>query len=241
MLILAVFILFRINIALNQIKSEVQSPQLENLPAVFTGVMPCTDCPGIEYTLVLDENRFTEWSYYQERDDELYEVRGHWSLGNDTLKLYRDESEIHKTYLFSRDQIDMLDRDMQLITGENKEEYSFDRSPEEESIRQQHNELKSLGVEFVAGGNEPFWSIRINRDSLTTYRTPVDEISFPSYKMDELDNLRAMYRAEEDDKRIEISVSPGYCRDSMSGVLFTHRVSVQLNEQQTMRGCGRYL
>jgi len=213
------------------------SQSIENLPAVFTGVLPCADCPGIESTLVLNENSFEEFSHYRNRGNNLYQVDGTWTLTGDTLKLYRVEGELHKAFLYSRDQIKLLDQDLQPITGDLEEYYTLDRSQEQESIRSQHSELREDGVDFLASGNEPFWSVHINFDGQLLYKTPGSETPYPFSDFDEIEeNQKTVYSAEE----MQISVTPGYCRDSMSGFLFTHLVEIQIDEQN-MTGCGRYL
>ena len=239
LVLLTVFILFRINTALNQMNSDDEqvSQSIEDLPAVFSGVMPCADCPGIETVIVLNETGFEELSHYQERGSNLFQEEGTWSLSGDTLKLYRSEDELYKAFIFSRDQIKLMDQDLQPITGELEEYYTFDRSQEQESIRSQHSELREDGVDFLASGNEPFWSVHINFDGQLLYKTPGSETPYPFSEFDEIEeNQKTVYSAEE----MQISVTPGYCRDSMSGFLFTHLVEIQIDEQN-MTGCGRYL
>ena len=213
------------------------SQSIENLPAVFTGVLPCADCPGIESTLVLNENSFEEFSHYRNRGNNLYQVDGTWTLTGDTLKLYRVEGELHKAFLYSRDQIKLLDQDLQPITGDLEEYYTLDRSLEQESIRSQHSELREDGVDFLASGNEPFWSVHINFDGQLLYKTPGSEKPYPFSEFEEIvENQNTIYNADE----MRITITPEYCRDSMSGFLFTNRVEIQTNGQN-MTGCGRYL
>jgi uncharacterized membrane protein len=239
LVLLTAFILFRINTALNQMNSgdEQVSQSIEDLPAVFSGVVPCADCPGIETVVVLTETGFEELSHYQDRGNNLYRVDGTWTLTGDTLKLYRVEDELHMAYLYSRDQIKQLDQDLQPITGELEENYALDRSPEQESIRSRHSELQDEGVDFLASGNEPFWSVHINFDDQLLYQTPGSETPYPFSEFEEIvEDQKTMYSADE----MQITIIPGYCRDSMSGFLFTHRVEIQTNGQN-MTGCGRYL
>jgi len=239
LVLLTVFILFRINTALNQMNSDDEqvSQSIEDLPAVFSGVLPCADCPGIETVIVLNETGFEELSHYQERGNNLFQEEGTWSLSGDTLKLYRSEDELYKAFIFSRDQIKLMDQDLQPITGELEDYYTFDRSQEQESIRRSHSELREDGVDFLASGNEPFWSVHINFDGQLLYKTPGSETPYPFSEFEEIvENQNTIYNADE----MRITITPEYCRDSMSGFLFTHRVEIQTNGQN-MTGCGRYL
>ena len=239
LVLLTVFILFRINTALNQMNSDDEqvSQSIEDLPAVFSGVMPCADCPGIETVIVLNETGFEELSHYQERESNLYQAEGTWSLSGDTLKLYRSEDELYKAFIFSREQIKQLDQDLQPITGVLEENYVLDRSQEQESIRSRHSELQDEGINFLASGNEPFWSVHINFDGQLLYKTPGSETPYPFSEFEEIvENQSTIYSAD----KMQITITAGYCRDTMSGFLFTHRVEIQTNGQN-MTGCGRYL
>ncbi|MFO7798613.1 copper resistance protein NlpE N-terminal domain-containing protein [Rhodohalobacter sp.] len=239
LVLLVVFILFRVNTALKQMNSKEEqiSQSIENLPAVFSGILPCADCPGIESIVVLNEESFEELSHYQDRGNNLYQVDGTWTLTGDTLKLYRVEDELHKAFVYSREQIKLLDRDLQPITGDLEENYTLDRSPEQESIRSRHSELQDEGVDFLANGNEPFWSVQINFDGQLVYQTPGSETPYPFSEFEEIvEDQKTMYSADN----MQITIIPGYCRDSMSGFLFTHKVEIQ-TKGQDMTGCGRYL
>ncbi|PKD45014.1 copper resistance protein NlpE N-terminal domain-containing protein [Rhodohalobacter barkolensis] len=239
LVLLAVFILFRVNTALNQMNSDDQQPSqsIEEFPTVFTGVMPCADCPGIESTVLIEEESFTEWSHYQDRGDNLYQVDGNWSFSGDTLKLYRVEGELHKAFLYSKDQLQLLDRDLQSISSELEDQYSLTRSPEEESIRSRHAELRRNGINFLASGNEPFWSVHVNFESDLIYKTPEEEQTFSFSDVTESkEEDQTLYSNET----LQLNVSSGYCRDSMSGFLFTHKVTLQINSRE-LSGCGRYL
>ena len=239
LVLLTVFILFRINTALNQMNSDDEqvSQSIEDLPAVFSGVLPCADCPGIETVIVLNKTGFEELSHYQERDSNLFQEEGTWSLSGDTLKLYRSEDELYKAFIFSREQIKQLDQDLQPITGVLEENYVLDRSQEQESIRSRHSELQDEGINFLASGNEPFWSVHINFDGQLLYKTPGSETPYPFSEFEEIvENQSTIYSAD----KMQITITAGYCRDTMSGFLFTHRVEIQTNGQN-MTGCGRYL
>ncbi len=238
---LAIFIAFRVNVALKHMNGEAPQQQIEELPAVFSGIMPCADCPGIEYTLFLQEYRFTELSYYQDRGDDLFDVRGTWELRNDTLRLYRQEGEIHKAFLYSRESLELLDRDLQRFSNDFEDAYQLTRAHEKESIQKNHDEHRKLGVDFLASGNEPFWHIRADLQGMLYYRTPESEIDFSSFDVDDETSRDIVYRGENEHGTIQVSITPGYCRDSMSGFLFTHRVTVNTPENRTVNGCGRFL
>lgn len=217
-------------------KSEENS-QIENFPVVYSGVIPCADCPGIDYTLVLEENHFTEWSHYIDRSQNLFHQEGTWTLKSDTLKLYTPQGDINKTFLYDEQNLSMLDHNLQKINGELEGNYQLTRSPEEESIRSHHAELRNEGVDFIASGNEPFWNVQIYSNDKLIYKTPETERSFPISELSkEVNDETTTYRSDE----FNLTYTPGFCRDSMSGFLFTHVITLNF-AGRTLEGCGKNL
>lgn len=65
---------------------------LSNLPASFTGTLPCADCPGIRYQLDLKPDKtFASCMTYEERNARLGD-HGHWRLSDDGKTLLLEES-----------------------------------------------------------------------------------------------------------------------------------------------------
>lgn len=238
--LLVLFISFRLTTACGEMDNREQvreSDPIEELPAVFTGMMPCADCPGIEMHLLIDEDGFTELSWYRDRSPEPFKTEGTWVLNSDTLSLYSSENELLKSYLFDGETVKLLDRNLQQVTGELSEMYILEKSPEEMSIRRRHDELRTEeGVRFLASGNEPFWNIRIDETDSLHYRTPETEWSAPSENEDSI-----IWRAESHTGTLVMTATQSWCRDTMSGFLFTHKVTVQAEELGELRGCGRFL
>ena len=59
-------------------------PPLQNLPATFTGTMPCADCQGIRYQLNLfpDDSFFLRMTYLGRKVDPVDDI-GSWALSSD--------------------------------------------------------------------------------------------------------------------------------------------------------------
>lgn len=57
----------------------------EQLPAVYSGVIPCADCEGIRYELDLRANNvfFLRRTYLGKQPDNVFDSVGHWSMGDD--------------------------------------------------------------------------------------------------------------------------------------------------------------
>jgi len=60
-----------------------QTITLSNLPASFTGTLPCADCPGIRYQLdLMPDKTFNSCMTYEERNASFGD-HGHWRLSDD--------------------------------------------------------------------------------------------------------------------------------------------------------------
>ena len=57
---------------------------VDALPATFTGVLPCADCPGIEYTLnLMPDQTFFLRTVYRDRPAAAPDDLGRWVIGSD--------------------------------------------------------------------------------------------------------------------------------------------------------------
>ncbi|PWN06633.1 copper resistance protein NlpE N-terminal domain-containing protein [Rhodohalobacter mucosus] len=247
LLLLALFISFRLFTACNQIQEQPQaelSDPISTLPAVFTGTIPCADCPGIEVHLLLKENnRFRELNWYRDRNPEPMITEGAWSLRGDTLALFDDEDKRFKTYLYSEETVTMLDSHNRQITGDLSEMYVLERSQMESGIRERHEELRTEeGIVFLASGNEPFWSVRVDSSDVLSFITPESEWSEQAGHQIAGDEL-FVWTTRHNSINMTVTAEKNWCTDTMSGFLFTHQVTVVLNnsEQRELRGCGRFL
>jgi len=249
LLLLALFMSFRLFTACNQMEADMepqseQSDPIDSLPSGYTGLIPCADCPGIEVYLLLEENnRFTELNWYRDRNPEPFVTDGTWHLRADTLTIYNSDLERLKTYLYGGDMITMLDGSMQRITGELSDVYVLERSQEQTSIRRQHRQLgQEQNIHFLASGNEPFWSIRVDFEDTLHYITPESEWGFPASRQN-TDEEISIWTVLHENTTLTVTAEKSWCRDTMSGFLFTHEVQVEFDSDKETehRGCGRFL
>lgn len=239
-LCLAVFISIRLSIAFNQIGKSAEEKMAAlpvDLPATYIGTIPCASCPGTDYHLELTDGSFTETKRYIDRSEEPVVNKGNFTIHGDTLILNPADTEERKYIIISDDQAVLLDPSGERVTGELAGNYILERSPEEKSIHNHHNRLRSEGIDFVASGNEPFWSVQADFDNEVTYRTPETEIRFPGFNPGDSTN----WNLETNGHSAEISIKKETCRDSMSGFLFTHSLTIQFHDEDEMSGCGKFL
>lgn len=243
LLVLVLFVSISCNQPNNQQKtlsSETEQFDL-NVPVMYTGTLPCADCPGINYQLILDEGQFTEISHYQDRSAESFEESGTWEIAGDTLTLVGSEDLILKRFLFEEDSLRLLDRNNQQITGSLSDMYVLDRVGDQESIQEHHQGLAEQRYTFFATGNEPFWSIKIDSLNQVMFESPEMKVDLgildPSVIKSEM-----QFEISTDSTQLSVQITDEYCQDSMSGYLFplTITATMQPSNVDSLKGCGLF-
>lgn len=213
-----------------------------DLPAAYSGEIPCADCPGILSTIILEKKKFTEIRHYRDRTPTTFIERGFWGLNGDTLLLKMDDGSIRTKLLFDEGSLIILDRSGERIEGELAENYILDYRPEMASIWVQHRNDYENGVTYQASGNEPFWGIRIYQENRLLFSEPGDSLRFESISIERENKKRIRVDAENDSASLNLTLENRLCRDSMSGALFSYSsqliISKISSEPDTLTGCG---
>ncbi|MDX1642441.1 MAG: copper resistance protein NlpE N-terminal domain-containing protein, partial [Balneolaceae bacterium] len=213
-----------------------------NLPAMYTGSLPCADCPSIRYSLIIDDSSFTEISIYDNDPNARFKKNGPWTVMGDTLSILDSENSPIKRFLVNEESLFLLDRENQEITGDLADKYTLERTGNQPSIREHHQKLASQGFKFFAGGNEPFWSVKMDSLNQLIFETPDSTQRFgradSSKKGDQVS-----LSASTESRRLTIQSEDKYCQDSMNGYLFPQNVTLilQTTERDTLSGCGLFL
>lgn len=106
--------------------------------------------------------------------------------------------------------------------------------------------LLEEGYDFIARGNEPFWSLQIDFQKEMRF-TSLTEIS--SFVTPPTEGIRAQdadvirYHALIESGEMFVTIIADSCVDNMSGKEFTHSVIVQIKRgnDKEFKGCGKYL
>ncbi|MFW5754572.1 MAG: copper resistance protein NlpE N-terminal domain-containing protein [Marinilabiliaceae bacterium] len=95
----------------------------------YTGTTPCADCPGIETTVTLNEDKTYRWvSHYLEKGDNLFVEKGKfkWNKDGNTLSL-TSEDEKERSIGVGENRIFMLDHRGERIRGELANHYTLEK------------------------------------------------------------------------------------------------------------------
>lgn len=213
----------------------------------FYGIIPCADCPGIEYELHLhDDNTFKESVLYQDRMENAHIEDGTYNIENDSIiVLNRDGKEGFDRFVLRNNDLVILHSDGKEVEGPLAPYYILGKEKPDYS-----NKFKStMDYSFKASGNEPFWDIRFGDDSklYISGLLGADQVSysFPMPKAKELNEHAKSYHIKNDKLEMNLLISTQACDDTMADYTYTHKVSLQLkladwNEFQDFEGCGEY-
>lgn len=218
----------------------------------YHGRLPCADCPGIEYDLVLrGDGTYSESSLYVDRSDQPFVKTGAYTI--DGARVVLDKSQSGMRYFGAHPQgLQMLDIHGAPITGELSEHYMLARQAEptppmaEEGTLTRMQEKRARGVDFYAVGNEPFWSLEIDFDKGMRFTSLTDlaEMNTPPGKVSRAQDADVTrYFAQTEAGTLIATALRGECVDSMSGERFSYRVRVEVKrstdaDYTLFEGCG---
>ncbi|WP_161596871.1 copper resistance protein NlpE N-terminal domain-containing protein [Chitinophaga vietnamensis] len=212
------------------------APAAPRLTGTFQGTIPCADCPGIDYQISLyDDHTFSELTAYQGRGGGIATVsNGSWKQLNDSIVLIRKKTD-SSSFLAAAGKLILLDRAGKRIEGVLASNYEL--KPVEGGDRRSINAEKSkAGITFTASGNEPFWTLDLDKKSIHYKSANGDSIlaALPAPRPN-TDTLK-VYTTPA----ITVSIRNTACSDDMSGVMRPNTVEVKIKDH-TYRGCGEHL
>lgn len=219
--------------------ANISSPAAK-VAGSYQGTLPCADCPGIDYQISLyDNSRYEELMVYRDRNNNRASIdTGMWKLENDSIIILARREK--QKFLFEDGKLYQLDQEGKRITGALADNYIL--RPVEGGGNREHLEAKAkAGVDFVASGNEPFWSLEIDLKKKMTFRTMNgDSLLTPlPPPRPNTDSLK-VYSAKTEAGQLTVTLRNSACSDDMSGFMRPYTVEVKMKEQ-IYRGCGTYL
>lgn len=207
----------------------------EPVTGSYQGTLPCADCPGIDYQLSLyEDSSYQAITAYQGRGNNIAEVTtGKWTQAADTV-LVQDGKTIRR-FLAGAHQLTQLDGSGQVITGALASYYIL-KHVEGGGNRTYLREKAQSGVSFMANGNEPGWSLEINKKQLLFRNMNGDSLSAPLPAANPNTDTLKTYTSG----KLKVSIRNTMCMDDMSGFMSPCSVQVEANDK-TYRGCGQYI
>lgn len=226
-------------VAANNPGAGISSPA-SKAAGSYQGTLPCADCPGIDYQISLfDDEHYRELTMYRDRNEgRAREDTGRWKLENDSIitLVGRDPQR----FLFEDGKLYRLDREGQRITGALADNYIL-RPVEGGNNYRQLKEKAAAGADFWASGNEPGWSLELDREKTIFFRDMNgDSMRMPAPRPRPDTDTLQVYTPKHEKTEFILTIRHRACIDDMSGFMRPYTVEVQVNGK-TYRGCGEYL
>jgi len=229
---------------------------------IWLGMLPCADCEGIDYQINLkNDYTFKQKSVYKGKSEEILIDEGRWGFVSDSV-IAISGNEDYKMFLIQQNHLVMLDQDGNKIESSFEERYHLSKDdgtvkeivpvkPVEEVVEMNLNYYQEKflsGVDFIARGNEPNWTLEIDLEKSMSFAAMYDlKVKTPAVEgIKAQDSDVTLYTAKTDSGELVITVIKDKCQDNMSGENFSYKVRVEAkspadSSYNTFEGCGRFL
>ena len=227
----------------NEADTLAKTPEVDSfalgLTGVYHGYLPCADCPGITTFLLLSEDmNYRLEETYNKGNDSVFVTNGNWKTENGKIIL-TSNNEVMNSYLPENDKILQLDHQGNRISGNLGDKYVLTRQPRADS--KHLKEKIDAGIDFVANGNEPFWSLEIDKGKNFIFNRPgLEQPDTMAYVQPGVSNDTREYHFQEGSKKLDLKITPRFCSDGMSDFVYEYKVEMEYNKKK-YSGCGRLL
>ncbi|HEX5652784.1 MAG TPA: copper resistance protein NlpE N-terminal domain-containing protein [Chitinophagaceae bacterium] len=203
----------------------------------YYGYLPCADCPGITtYLLLNPDMTYRLEETYKGKNDTAIKHTGSWHRDNNKIIL-NDGDKVRMSYELDGDRLLQLDIEGRRITGNLGDKYVLTKGGSLAN-NPAWKEKKEAGIDFIGLGNEPFWSLEIDKGFKVAFNTP--EMKTPAtttYTEPQNNNGILTYHIQTEATKLDITILPQFCSDGMSDFLYEYQVKVTYNGRK-FNGCG---
>lgn len=206
---------------------------------VYTGVTPCADCEGI-YTRLefIDSVTYIKSSKYLGKSSRAFLDMGQWSIENDSVvSITAHGTSQH--YLHEGTALVMLNQEGKRIKGPLASYYKLMKG--EPEGRKNWNAKIDEGIDFVAQGNEPSWSLELDFDKGMRFTTLEGDSVVTTLPKPTIKDSNISYSITSESTTLLVSFSPVGCINNMSGAYSDYAVEVKLNDLSSATGCGEFI
>ena len=241
-------------------ESIPEPKELSNLTSgVWLGLLPCQDCDEIDYQINFRKDyTFVQKLVYKGKSNEQLVNEGTWNFISDSI-ISLDGLDQIKMFLISNNEIIMLDQEGNRFNSELEENYHLTRDgksikkiePKKKAVElneEFYQEKYLNGIDFIARGNEPNWTLEIDFEKAMRFSTMDDiKLNTPAVEGKKTDGDSVIiYKAKSENGELIVKVTSEKCQDNMSGENFTHNVKIEVRNKKdkdfkVFSGCGKYL
>lgn len=208
----------------------------------YGGITPCADCEGIALTIHFFANsRYESESMYIGESNEKFTREGYWEVKEDSSIVLKPEEGKRRQLKVYGSEFLILDHPREENNGKPSSKYMLRNIDHRPLMGSKHREENST-IDFKAHGNEPFWGLQIDMDSLISFKVVSGDSLGMAMKNVEMDSTGGLqtYRMKAAGDSLKIELHPIGCMDSMSGQVYDYRARVTYREKN-YSGCGGYV
>ena len=219
--------------------------RIDKVVGTWRGVIPCADCPGINYNLTLkSDNSFEETLIYQDRSAQPLTRTGAWKFNNGLLEL-DDPNEAYYKFSLTDGELLILDKKSgEPVNTEPSVMYRLTRDTgATDASLSQWNDSSKRGIDFVGNGYDPGWVLEIDLEKGMSFKTqPVETIviNTPVPAKPEVNGNSTTYRVTSESGEVVAELIKSPCTDAMSGIESPYTVKVTA-KGKVYNGCGLFL
>ena len=219
--------------------SIINANTFDTIPAGFyQGMLPCKNCEGIQRTILFTAD-------YQYKMEELNWGKGTqakmssgtWEKEKGKFILYRDAKAVAEYKLVKDSLINTKNNGIAIHDSMSAQNVLFKKNTAPENAA--WKKRKADGIDIIGTGNEPFWSIEIDREKLILFKYSVSQkpvivpIEMPLITRDS-----TVYMVHtESGESLRISILSKFCNDGVSDHVYEYQMIVGYKGQQ-YKGCG---
>ena len=229
----------------NTSNDSVDPALIDQLTGMYSAILPCDGCPGIQFYLVLrDSFEFETSAKYIKRSDQLIQYFGKWSFQSDSI-LFLDKADPDMQYFkIEENRLRVLSASGEERDGPDANRYVLVRLKDEAPPTRDLVMLdakRNKGYDFTAGSNSPVWSIDVDFDGFTRFKADTTALITPSPRLTASPNPEVkMYAIPTTIGELTMQIKEESCRDKQTGKEQQYSVTVQLHET-VYTGCGTLL
>ena len=230
----------------DKVKSDSSSTVVKKIDSValkstgiYSGFVPCTDCEGIAtYLSLKPDMTYRIEETHKGKKDSAVVTNGDWTFENGKISLV-ENGKSRVSYLAQSDRLVQLGLEDKPIGGNLGDKFILTRN--EVANNPTWKDKKAAGVHFVGLGNEPFWSLEVDKNKGVTFNTP--EMKTPvqvTYSDPTVTSNTRNYHLQTGNIVLDVIISQQFCSDGMSDFIYDYKVEVEYKGRK-YSGCGSML
>lgn len=227
-------------------KVEVDPVLMDSLTGMYSAILPCDDCPGKQYFLVLRSD--FEYETVEKKSGDLVNPinkSGMWYLTEDSVIVLKNHVPDQSYYKIDGPRLRMMDAGMNLRTGPTANQYVLIRlrnEPPPSRHELMYTAKLGRGIDFYGHGYEPAeWNIDVDLEGWAKLKADTLSLITPSPRPVESSDPNVEGLAIETSLgMLTMQITNTPCIDARTGKRFNQTVSVQLGSDN-FQGCGNWI